>query len=327
MWDKPQEPKTISAEPILPVTRTRPVLRSINTFVSWKREPEATELKEFLPMFRLICVFIINSVLFSRIRTRILHFTHIGWQNQRPGSVRWPEKPVERRHPRRGASVSDPHQRIWIQTRGQDWTSKFLPLHTFFYSYYTYAIFACSELVSLYHRIARKYGKYPRCVGEVLRIDCLINFLFFRSDWDVRRVESSPMSQSFQNQELNYNTSQSTECLDIDATATGEICGTDESNLSSSRNLHQCNCCQLDDSVTPNKSLKSREKMRKYQAVIRLNSINSCSDMSTLNLTNFDESRPELDLVLNVDGQPITTYYTIDSRRLASKHQKTQHDR
>merc|ERR1712242_669106 len=49
--------------------------------------------------------------------------------------------------------------------------------------------------------------------------------------------------------------------------------------------------------------------------------------MSTLNLTNFDESRPELDLVLNVEGQPITTYYTIDSRRLASKHQKTQHDR
>lgn len=91
-----------------------------------------------------------------------------------------------------------------------------------------------------------------------------------KSDWDVRKTDSSPMNHTFHNEELNFNSSRSTDCLDIDATAT---------------------------------------------------------DMSTLNLTTFDESRPELDLVLNVDGQPITTYYTIDSRRLASKHQKTQHDR
>ena len=136
------------------------------------------------------------------------------------------------------------------------------------------------------------------------------------------------MNLTFHNEEQNFNSSQSTDCLDIDAAATG-TCDADASDLSSTRNLHQCSCCQLDESVvTPSRSLvKTREKMRKYHAVIRLNSTNSCSDMSTLNLTNFDESRPELDLVLNVEGQPITTYYTIDSRRLASKHQKTQHDR
>jgi len=149
-----------------------------------------------------------------------------------------------------------------------------------------------------------------------------------KSDWDVRKTESSPMNLTFHNEEQNFNSSQSTDCLDIDAAATG-TCDADASDLSSTRNLHQCSCCQLDESVvTPSRSLvKTREKMRKYHAVIRLNSTNSCSDMSTLNLTNFDESRPELDLVLNVEGQPITTYYTIDSRRLASKHQKTQHDR
>ena len=135
------------------------------------------------------------------------------------------------------------------------------------------------------------------------------------------------MNHTFHNEELNFNSSQSTDCLDIDATATGTLCDPVDSDLSSTRNMHQCSCCQLNDSVTPNRSVKPREKMRKYHAVIRLNSTNSCSDMSTLNLTTFDESRPELDLVLNVDGQPITTYYTIDSRRLASKHQKSQHDR
>lgn len=148
-----------------------------------------------------------------------------------------------------------------------------------------------------------------------------------KSDWDVRKTDSSPMNHTFHNEELNFNSSRSTDCLDIDATATGTLCDPVDCDLSSTRNLHQCSCCQLNDSVTPNRSVKTREKMRKYHAVIRLNSTNSCSDMSTLNLTTFDESRPELDLVLNVDGQPITTYYTIDSRRLASKHQKTQHDR
>ena len=45
--------------------------------------------------------------------------------------------------------------------------------------------------------------------------------------------------------------------------------------------------------------------------------------MSTLNLTNLDESRPELDLTYD---KSVTTYYTLDSRRLASK-QKNQDER
>ena len=67
--------------------------------------------------------------------------------------------------------------------------------------------------------------------------------------------------------------------------------------------------------------------MKKYQAVIRLNnsSTTSYSDMSTLNLTNLDESRPELDLTYS--GQSVNTYYTLDSRRLASRHQKNQQER
>ena len=66
--------------------------------------------------------------------------------------------------------------------------------------------------------------------------------------------------------------------------------------------------------------------MKKYQAVIRLNnSINSSSysDISTLNLTNLDESRSELDLTYH--GEHVTTYYTIDSRRLG-KHKKNQEE-
>ena len=64
---------------------------------------------------------------------------------------------------------------------------------------------------------------------------------------------------------------------------------------------------------------------------IALNSI--CTDLSTLDLDNIDESRDELDkLVLNqvsstdkLDKPNI--YYTMDSRRLASKHKKSQLDR
>merc|ERR1719391_163950 len=55
------------------------------------------------------------------------------------------------------------------------------------------------------------------------------------------------------------------------------------------------------------------------------------TDLSTLDLGNIDESRDELDLVLNVSstdklGQP-NMYYTMDSRRLANKHKKNQLDR
>ena len=58
--------------------------------------------------------------------------------------------------------------------------------------------------------------------------------------------------------------------------------------------------------------IRYREKMRKYHAVIRLN--NSNSDLSTLDLSTLEE------------GQAVTPnpalYYTIDSRRLTSKHTK-----
>ena len=90
----------------------------------------------------------------------------------------------------------------------------------------------------------------------------------------------------------------------------------------------RCHCCQMESSanLTPATNGKVRG-MKKYQAVIRLNnSVNtsSYSDVSTLNLTNLDESKPELDLTYN--GQAVTTYYTIDSRRLG-KHQKNQEER
>jgi len=56
----------------------------------------------------------------------------------------------------------------------------------------------------------------------------------------------------------------------------------------------------------------------------------ACADLSTLDLANIDESQNELDFVLNVStgttGHP-NMYYTIDSRRLASKHKKSQNDR
>ena len=91
----------------------------------------------------------------------------------------------------------------------------------------------------------------------------------------------------------------------------------------------KCQCCQqLETSVvTPARTGSTKHRgMKKYQAVIRLNnSVNtsSYSDMSTLNLTNLDESRPELDLTYD---KSVTTYYTLDSRRLASK-QKNQDER
>ena len=58
----------------------------------------------------------------------------------------------------------------------------------------------------------------------------------------------------------------------------------------------RCECCQTKDSTPASASSRSRG-MKKYQAVIRLNNTSSArantssfSDMSTLNLTNLDES-------------------------------------
>ena len=91
----------------------------------------------------------------------------------------------------------------------------------------------------------------------------------------------------------------------------------------------RCARCQVSASpgITSSTTRASRRGMKKYQAVIRLNNTatnSSFSDMSTLNLTNLDESRPEIDLSGAVT--PVT-YYTLDSRRLASRHQKHQDER
>ena len=79
--------------------------------------------------------------------------------------------------------------------------------------------------------------------------------------------------------------------------------------------------------------------MRKYQAVIRL-SLNSsqmtrdtCLNSSQMTLTSSHSDLSTLDLA-SVAGDPDTSalgpgdaYYTLDTRRLASKHKKNQHDR
>ena len=80
--------------------------------------------------------------------------------------------------------------------------------------------------------------------------------------------------------------------------------------------------------------------MRKYQAVIRL-SLNSsqmtrdtCLNSSQMTLTSSHSDLSTLDLA-SVAGEPEDTsalgpgdaYYTLDTRRLASKHKKNQHDR
>ena len=91
----------------------------------------------------------------------------------------------------------------------------------------------------------------------------------------------------------------------------------------------RCARCQVSasPSLTSSTTRASRRGMKKYQAVIRLNNTatnSSFSDMSTLNLTSLDESRPEIDLSVAVT--PVT-YYTLDSRRLATRHQKHQDER
>jgi len=71
------------------------------------------------------------------------------------------------------------------------------------------------------------------------------------------------------------------------------------------------------------------DKMRKYQAVLKLqlnssvNSVNK-SDLSTLDLVNVDSSRTELNEDSLVSGR---MYNTLDPRRLPSSHKKNQLDR
>lgn len=125
-------------------------------------------------------------------------------------------------------------------------------------------------------------------------------FPVFRSDWDVRETPE-PSGLPTGEPELCEVSSRSTDCLDLE-------CGEEERPR-----------------LRP-----SRDKMRKYHGVIQLlNSSNSNSDLSTLDLNTIEtDARPDLDLTLNMSttsGE--SSYYTIDSRRLASKHKKTQQDR
>jgi len=152
-----------------------------------------------------------------------------------------------------------------------------------------------------------------------------------KSDWDVRKTPDQSTGMSLtpevSSSSTNPPTSRSTDCLDLDAACAGmRHCISDVTDAHIAPKL-QCEC-------QPVRAVRHhREKMRKYHAVIRLNSTNSNSDLSTLDLANIDESQNELDFVLNVSAGDVGTighpnmYYTIDSRRLASKHKKSQHDR
>ena len=147
----------------------------------------------------------------------------------------------------------------------------------------------------------------------------------FRSDWDVRKTPEQSAGMSFPPEVSSSSnpTSRSTDCLDLDAACAGmRHCISDVTDAHIPPKLN-CEC-------QPVRHVRHKEKMRKDHAVIRLNSTNSNSDLSTLDLANIDESQNELDFVLNVStgttGHP-NMYYTIDSRRLASKHKKSQNDR
>ena len=126
---------------------------------------------------------------------------------------------------------------------------------------------------------------------------------------------------------LTGHTSRSTDCLDLDATTTGTAPTDNNDSLmsslvtpmsSSKLIMSPSTCtCHSDNKISPSRyRVRYREKMRKYHAVIRLNTSNS--DMSTLDLSNMEEGE--------VPDNP-ALYYTIDSRRLASKHKKSLRER
>ena len=120
-------------------------------------------------------------------------------------------------------------------------------------------------------------------------------------------------------------TSRSTDCLDLDSTCPGSL----DLELTARVTPGSCSCYSdkkvsslcYSDKLSPGGSaryrVRVREKMRKYHAVIRLNSSNS--DVSTLDLSNLEESEA-------LPENP-ALYYTIDSRRLATKHKKSLRER
>ena len=113
-----------------------------------------------------------------------------------------------------------------------------------------------------------------------------------------------------------------TPCSHVDHVSDGVLVSTDTPRCR--------DCSQHHLQSTPALSDRKRRGMKKYQALIKLNNssnnTSTFSDVSTLNLTNLDESRPELDTTYDSQKVPVA-YYTIDSRRLASKHQKSQDER
>lgn len=92
-----------------------------------------------------------------------------------------------------------------------------------------------------------------------------------------------------------------------------------------------------DASVTSASPQHRIRHLKRLNGVIRLNASKSSESFSTLALEELDESRTDLSsLVLNMSADEIggqigqahpNHYYTIDSRRLASKHKKSQRDR
>lgn len=137
----------------------------------------------------------------------------------------------------------------------------------------------------------------------------LISPLYCRSDWDLRRSGSCSL------QSTRLETPDLISCCDC----------VDKENVTKDQ---ECQGCVQACSTPAMASDKKRRGMKKYQALIRLNnsSMSVSSDVSTLNLTNLDESRPELDMTCD-STKAVTAYYTIDSRRLASKHQRNQDER
>ena len=118
----------------------------------------------------------------------------------------------------------------------------------------------------------------------------------FRSDWDVRKTPE-PAGMSSPGPELAEVSSRSTDCIDLEL---------------------QSKC--PGEARTSVRS--TRERMRKYHGVIKLlDTSNSNSDLSTLDLGTI-----EADINVSATSGD-SSYYTIDSRRLTSKHMKSQQDR
>ena len=157
------------------------------------------------------------------------------------------------------------------------------------------------------------------------RIDNLFSIIC-RSDWDVSSPDSSGLSGlKPPDGRPAHQTSRSTDCLDLDVVCSGMT-----------RDGGECDVSPRDSPRDTCQGLRQGH-MRKYQAVIRL-SLNSSqltlnsshSDLSTLDLVSVAGEAGETDTSAVTEASvlgPGDAYYTLDTRRLASKHKKNQHDR